>query len=74
MHLRYHNIILATLVIIVTVLATRPGSPIRIFVRSLTQVGPEYPDGQRLRGLIAWVLLTILFIVVLRRFTHHRNR
>jgi hypothetical protein len=74
MHLRIHNILIATLVIVVTVMATRLESPIRIFLRSLTQVGSEYPDGQRLRGLIAWVLLTILFIVLLRRFTHHRNR
>jgi hypothetical protein len=74
MHIRYRNIILAALVVVITVMATRPNSPIRIFLRSLTHLGPEHPNGERILGAVAWILVVILFVVTLRRFTgqHHR--
>lgn len=74
MRIRWKNILLLLmLVVAVALMATRPQSPVGIFLRSMAHVGPAYSDDEQLLGFIAWLLVTVLFIVVLRRLLKPRD-
>ena len=71
MRLRYLNIIIFILVIVMAVMATRPHSPMGIFFRSMAHVGEGYTDMERILGLAAWGLVVVLFLVTVRALSNH---
>jgi hypothetical protein len=71
--IRWNNLCILTLALIVAVMALRPHSPIGIFLHSLSTVGPGHSNDEQVRGLLAWLLMMILFIVVLRALLKNRG-
>lgn len=74
MRVRWHNVCILMLAVVVALMAARPQTPIGIFLRSMDHLGPGHSADQRALGLIAWLLVVILFAVVLRALLNRRGR
>jgi hypothetical protein len=74
MRVRWHNVSILMLAVAVALMAARPHSPIGIFLHSMANLGPGHSADEQILGLIAWLLVTILFIVVLRALLNPHGR
>jgi len=74
MRVRWHNVFILMLAVVVALMAARPQTPIGIFLQSMAHLGPDHSDDQRALGLIAWLLVGILFAVVVRTLLKRHGR
>lgn len=73
MRIRWYNVFVLMLALVVAVTALRPHSPLGIFLHSMANLGPGHSNDEQILGLLAWLLTTILFIVVLRALLNNRG-
>jgi hypothetical protein len=74
MRIRWRNIFLVLLLVVLAMAWASPNSPFSGFFERMNHVGPAYPDHERMLGIIAWVLVMALLIVVLRKLFNHPDR
>jgi len=73
MRIRWHNVFILALALVMAVMALRPHSPLGIFLHSMENLGPGHSTDEQILGLLAWLLMTILFLVVLRALRKTRH-
>ena len=73
MRIRWNTVLIVILTLIMAVMALRPHSPIGIFLHSMENLGPGHSNDEQILGLLAWLLMTILFLVVLRALLKTRR-
>ena len=73
MRIRWNNVFILMLALVLAVMALRPHSPLGIFLHSMSSFGPGHSNDEQILGLLAWLLMTILFIVVLRALLKNRG-
>lgn len=74
MRIRWHNVVIVLLVGGIALMALYPHSPVGLFLQSMTHLGAGHSDAEQILGLMAWVLVILLFFVVIRRLTHNRHQ
>jgi H+/Cl- antiporter ClcA len=74
MRIRWRNVFLLMLAVVVALMAARLQTFIAIFLDSLAHFGPGHSDDERMRGCLAWLVLAILFGILLRALLHRRGR
>jgi len=73
MRIRWHNVFILVLTLVMAVMAMRPHSPIGMFLHSMANLGPGHSTDEQILGLLAWLLMTILFLFVLRALLKTRR-
>jgi len=72
MRIHWPNIYALILIIVACVMAIRHWTAIGIFLGGIAHIGPGHSGDERIMGLIAFGIVAVLFVAVLR--IHSRNR
>jgi len=74
MRILWHNIFALILAAVAVAVLIRCRTALATFLGSLSDIGPGHPLHQQILGLIAFVICSVLFLVVLRSLINNRKR
>jgi len=74
MEIKWSNLAFFVLVVFTFVVTIRMRESIVIFLSSLGQLGPEHSTDEKIWGLMAFGLVAVTLVAILRVFIDTRNR